>query len=174
LNELESTGSFEPGALECRLEEGVDLSTDEGMMIDLEALAETCPQQRLIQFLRAAAFVSVVPVGIAAPGARMDPAVVQELRVKLAFASRAIAELGLYLQDDLVPPEGSVPKRLRTILRNALAERSVAEVMSDGEKAERLFPAKGPRPPHAGTGSRNPQRGLRAGRDGSPATERAH
>jgi hypothetical protein len=109
------------------------------MMADLEALAETCPQQRLIQFLRAAVFASIVPVGLAAPDARMDPTVMHQLKVKLAFASRAIAELGLYLQEDLVLPAGSVPKRLRTILRNATAERSVAEVMSDGEKSERSF-----------------------------------
>jgi hypothetical protein len=139
LNELERAGPFEPGAVQCALEDGVDLSSDEAMMTDLEAFAETCPQQRLIQVLRAAAYASVVPVGFAAPGARMEPAVVDELKVTLAFASRAIAELGLSLQEDLVLPDDSVPPRLRATLRDALAGRSVAEVMSDGEKAERAF-----------------------------------
>jgi hypothetical protein len=52
LNELERAGPFEPGAVQCALEDGVDLSSDEAMMTDLEAFAETCPQQRLIQVLR--------------------------------------------------------------------------------------------------------------------------
>jgi hypothetical protein len=110
------------------------------MMADLEALAETCPQQRLIEFLRAAAFVSEVPAGLAEPGARMEAGVVRELKVRLAFASRAIAELPLYLQNDLLPRGGdSVSRRLGSILNHALAGRAVAEVISDGEKVERAF-----------------------------------
>ena len=139
VDELESAGSFEPGAIGCGLEEGIDLSTEKAMMADLEALAETCLQQ-LVRFLRAAAFVSEVPVQLAEPGARMVAPSVSETERKLSSAIAAVAGLGAILQQEpFFGGSESVPARLRRMLKAALQGRTVADVVSAGDRLEGAF-----------------------------------
>jgi hypothetical protein len=137
--ELERAEPFEPGAVGCSLEQGVDLSTEQSMMADLEALASTCPQQQLIAFLRAAAFIARAPAGSASPRAPMDAAAVMDVAASLGSAANAIAGLAAVLQRDFLVPSDTIPARLKKILDAALEGRSVAEVVRDGPAAERGF-----------------------------------
>jgi hypothetical protein len=140
LNKLEVMGEFAPGAPGCSFDQTIDRSTEQAMMANLEALADTCPQQHLIRFLRAAAFVSEVPAGLAEPGARMEPSAPRRTEGSLSSALQAIAGLVAVLQvDPLIPGTDSVPARLRTILERALGGRTIMEVTREGEKLERAF-----------------------------------
>jgi hypothetical protein len=123
-----------------QFDQTIDRSTEQAMMANLEALADTCPQQHLIRFLRAAAFVSEVPAGLAEPGARMEPSAPRRTEGSLSSALQAIAGLVAVLQvDPLIPGTDSVPARLRTILERALGGRTIMEVTREGEKLERAF-----------------------------------
>jgi hypothetical protein len=139
LHALEEAEPFTPGAVECSLEEGIDLSTEQAMVADLERLADTCPQRSLITFLRAAALVSEVPVRLADPGARMHAATIREVEENLVSAADAIARLPALLQEDPFERSDDVPQRLAGILGNALAGRTMSEVMREGAAAERAF-----------------------------------
>lgn len=141
LKVLEAAGPFEPGATECGLDEGIDLSTEATMMADLEAFAGSCAQKQLIRFLRAAAFVSEVPAQLAQPGARMDAAVVQEVEVRVSSAVNAIAGLTVFFQKDplLRRNESALRRRVRNMLDRALEGRTIVQVLREGEAAEHAF-----------------------------------
>jgi hypothetical protein len=137
---IEGMGLFVPGAVGCILERGIDRSTEQAMMADLDALADACPQKDLIRFLRASAFVSEVPAGLAEPGARMEARALRGAENDLSLAIRAIAGLAAVLQKDpLIRGTDSVPARLKAILDRALDGRTIPEVVSEGEKLERAF-----------------------------------
>jgi hypothetical protein len=137
---LEGFDAFLPGAVACDLELGIDLSTEQAMMADLEALADSCPQQRLIGFLRAAAALSAVPEHLADQGARLDRSALQRIEEDLSSASRTIGGLTAFLQrDPLMRGLDTVPERLKVILAAALQGRSIAVVVPEGERLERAF-----------------------------------
>ena len=85
--EIEGMGPFVPSAVGCSLEQGIDRSTEQAMMAELEVLAATCPQKRLIKFLRAAAILSEVPAALTEPGARMEGAALRRAEDILSLAS---------------------------------------------------------------------------------------
>ncbi|MGH6897577.1 MAG: hypothetical protein ACREJ5_13690 [Geminicoccaceae bacterium] len=140
LEELEEYAQFAPGAIGCSLDQRIDLSTEEAMLVDLEALARTCSQQPLIRFLRAAAFVSEVPAGLAEPGARMQAAALLRTKDRLRSAVQAILGLAALLQKaPLVRGIDSIPGRLKRALDVALEGRTMSEVVDEGEWLERAF-----------------------------------
>jgi hypothetical protein len=140
LNELEGMAEFVPGALGCSFDQTIDRSISAATMTDLETLAATCPQNHLIRFLRAAAFVSEVPASLAEPGARMHPSVLLRTEDNLSSALQAVVRFPAILQaDPLVPGTDSVPARFQTMLDRALGGRTIMEVIREGEKLERAF-----------------------------------
>jgi len=133
LEKLRSAGAFEPGALGCRLSGDIDLTSEGAMIAGLAALAETCPQRRLIRFLRAAAFLSEVPH-------RSEAIAISRAAENLSFAMEAIAGLAGLLQHDVFfRDHETVVAALKRILGRALPGRTISEVMRDGEKVERAF-----------------------------------
>ena len=133
LEKLRSAGPFEPGAAGCSLSGGMDLSSERAMIAGLAALAESCPQRRLIRFLRAAAFLSEAPP-------RSEAIAISRAGENLSFAMKAIAGLAGLLQRDLFFwDHETVVASLKRILSRALPGRTLSEVMRDGEKVERPF-----------------------------------
>ena len=138
--EIEGMGPFVPSAVGCSLEQGIDRSTEQAMMAELEVLAATCPQKRLIKFLRAAAILSEVPAALTEPGARMEGAALRRAEDILSLASRTVGGFAaLVRRDPFVRGLDSIPARLKKMLDAVLAGRSVADVASDGSSVERAL-----------------------------------
>jgi hypothetical protein len=70
----------------------------------------------------------------------MDASALRRTEDNLSSALQAIAGLAAVLQaDPLIRGTAGVPARLRAILDRALDERTIPEVISEGEKLERAF-----------------------------------
>jgi len=124
LEKLRSAGPFEPGAAGCSLSGGMDLSREPAMIAGLAVLAESCPQRRLIRFLRAAAFLSEAPP-------RLEAIVIGRAAENLSFAMEAIAGLAGLLQHDLFFWDHEIiVASLKRILGRALPGRTLSEVDS--------------------------------------------
>lgn len=141
LRELETGGSFTPGASDCRLAEALDLTTEQTIMASLETLARTCPQRELIAFLRAATLLSEVPPGLVRPGARLHPGAFREAEGKVGVAMRPISMLAGFIQLSKGIPEATAREveQFAGNLRRALTGRTASEVIREGEQVEIAF-----------------------------------
>ena len=94
------------------------------MISDVAVLAESCPQRRLIRFLRAAASLSEAPP-------RLEAIAIGRAAENLSFAMEAIAGLAGLLQHDLFFWDHEIiVVSLKRILGRALPGRTLSEVDS--------------------------------------------